>query len=335
MAKFSHIYTEFKALEYQYTHGVLAKYPQAKRIMIDDYRDLFNRKNQSWLAQKESQKLILAVQSDKFYYQGSDNCHAFGYDHLYYTSQILNCPFDCAYCYLRGLYNSAYLVCFVNQQDYFDAITDLIADKDKLLLCLSYDTDLIALENRLPSLSGWLSFARENRDLLLEIRTKSSGNAQLRNAPPVDNVVLAWTLSPEIIIDKYERKTASLNRRLSAISSAINNQWKVRICIDPVLYINDWQSHYQDLIQKIFSKLQPERIHDISIGTFRMNRDYFKRLKQLSPELDLLHCLWEEHDEMIGYQSQLAEQMQEHLVKLLAKNIDVSRIHCLSGCNKC
>ena len=39
-----------------------------------------------------------------------------------YFSPLLNCSYDCAYCFLRGMYRSAHLLFFVNYEDYRDAL---------------------------------------------------------------------------------------------------------------------------------------------------------------------------------------------------------------------
>ncbi len=40
---FSHIYIEKEALEYELTEQILAMYPDAVRIHIEHYKDIFNR----------------------------------------------------------------------------------------------------------------------------------------------------------------------------------------------------------------------------------------------------------------------------------------------------
>jgi len=49
------------------------------------------------------------------------------------------------------------------------------------------------------------------------LRTKSSNISELKKLQVVANVFIAFTLSPEEIQKKYEKKTASLGQRVKAI----------------------------------------------------------------------------------------------------------------------
>lgn len=327
MLKFSHIYVETEALTYPISKELIRRFDQAQLIKIDDYRDIFNRNKQNWSAQKEAQKLILAVQKDKFYYEGSKNCFNFGHKHFYYSSSILNCPFDCSYCYLQGLFHSANIVFFVNQSEYFDSISMLLQEKLQLLLCLSYETDLIALDPILPTIDGWLNFAEGHPRLTLEIRTKATNCSRILRRTTLDNAIFAWTLSPQIVIEKYEKGAPALKSRLHAVKQAIEYGWKVRICIDPILFIPDWQLHYQELIEDLFSTVSAERIFDVSIGVFRMNLNYFKKVKKRHPQADFMSCDWQCREGTASYPIILKKQLTGHVLRLLAKHIPMERIY--------
>lgn len=55
---------------------------------------------------------------------------------------MMNCIFDCEYCYLKGMYPSGNLVVFVNLEDIFAELEALLAQKS-IYLCVSYDADLV------------------------------------------------------------------------------------------------------------------------------------------------------------------------------------------------
>ena len=64
---------------------------------------------------------------------------------------MMNCIFDCEYCYLKGMYPSGNLVVFVNLEDIFAELEALLAQKS-IYLYVSYDADLVAIE----SLTGFV-----------------------------------------------------------------------------------------------------------------------------------------------------------------------------------
>ena len=93
--------------------AVLSKFKNNQVINIEKYTEILNRNQQDFKLQKLSPKLILAVKKDGFIYKGSDVLPSFGHNHFYYNSVIQNCIYDCDYCYLQGMYNSANIVVFV------------------------------------------------------------------------------------------------------------------------------------------------------------------------------------------------------------------------------
>jgi spore photoproduct lyase len=326
MLKFSHIYLEPQAENYPLTAEIRSKFPSATIVEVDDYRDIFNRSNQSWRRQKQSQKLILAVQKENFYYRGSSNCCSYNHNNFYYSSPVLNCPFDCSYCYLQGVFASAYLNCFVNQDDYFEAIEKLLRQKQQLLLCPSYDSDLLALDPIIPTVTKWIDFARVNPALTLELRTKSANTKTVSEIKPADNVILAWSLSPEYVVTRYEKGAAPLAARFRAVKEAVERGWKVRICFDPLLEFPNWQLRYYELIDQLFQSVDPTALSDFSVGVFRMNRHYFKKIKKMRPELDLLYREWQHKDDTVSYPDHTVALLKEEILRKLSSYVDPARI---------
>ena len=101
------------------------------------------------------------------------------------------------------MYPSANIVVFVNQIDMQDAVKSEIVKREykdqPLMLSISYNTDLLAFENILPITNDWIQFAKHNSNLNLEIRTKSALYHSIKDIKPSDQILLAWTLSPDTV----------------------------------------------------------------------------------------------------------------------------------------
>ena len=110
----SHVYVERRALDNPHTTEILSRLRWSETIIIDHYKDIFNRGKQSYHQQSKSRSLILAVNDGELVYPGAPVCQAFGQKNFYYTASSMNCPFDCEYCFLKGMYSTANMVCFVN-----------------------------------------------------------------------------------------------------------------------------------------------------------------------------------------------------------------------------
>jgi len=284
------IYIEKEIATHCNTLKIIEKFKESNIIYIDHYKDVFNQSGSNWRLQKKSQKLILAKRKDNFYYKGSNITPNFGYDNFYYNTLALNCVYDCDYCYLQGLFTSAHLVIFVNNEDFIEETKKLILNKtEKFYFALSYDTDLLAIEHWFPFCKEWINFANETKNLFIEIRSKSANYKALENLKPNTNVILAWTLSPSEIINQYEPQTPNLNLRVNAIKVLIEKGWRVRVCIDPILKIKNWNLHYEDLLEKINSEIGFDKLDSVSLGVFRMNKVFLKSMQRNREDTDILY----------------------------------------------
>ena len=134
-------------------------------------------------------------------------------------------------------------------------------------------------------------FASKHSNLSLEIRTKS-GNpsifkelANLYETPSLkQQIIFAWTISPETIIETTEHGSASLSLRLKALRSAKEAGFSVRLCFDPMIYHSNWKSSYAELVSRIFSEIPANYLFDVSIGVFRISTEYLKNMRKKRPD---------------------------------------------------
>ena len=162
---FSHIYLENGTVGYPLTQFALSKFPKAKVIKIEHYKDVFNRTGQDFQIQKSSMKLILAKKTKPYLYPASDMVQEYGTPNTFYNTPILNCLYNCDYCFLQGMYPSGNLVVFVNEGDFFNSITNKLKKlndpSEPMIVSISYNTDLMAMENIMPLASRWIEFTRD------------------------------------------------------------------------------------------------------------------------------------------------------------------------------
>lgn len=326
MNNFSHIYIEEGAESYPLTGHILDRFPAAVHIPVEHYKDVFNRSRQQFQTQKNAQKLILAVKQDPFVYPGAEVCQDFGEAHFYYTSSALNCVYNCDYCFLQGMFPSGYIVLFVNTTDYFEAVNQLL-EQHPVYLCVSYETDLLAMEQLAPYSSQWIEYTRSRPDLQLEIRTKSVNYEAIQPLPPADGVILAWTLSPNEVIRRYEPKTPSLQLRLRTIRQAMEDGWRVRLCFDPILHVEGWKQHYRECVEETFAALPAEQIPDISIGTFRMGRDYMKQMRKQRPDSALVHYPFESKDGVYSYSDKVNRELIGYVLQQIGRHYSQEQVY--------
>ena len=330
---FQHIYVEEALLQSPDVERILRKFPKAKVILIKHYKDVFNRKKQGRLAQSHSRKLILAKKEGQRLYDGAVVCQDFSESHFCYTSLLMNCPFHCAYCYLQGMYPSSNLVMFLNLEDYFSDCRKWIAEKGSLYLCISYDTDLLAMEGIYPYVEEFARFLNQENALRIEVRTKAGGEGLWRKMQrlPLSSdarkrMIFAFTLSPEEIVEEAEEGTARLSSRIFAIQKALEEGYLVRLCFDPMIYHPRWNELYSDLLQEVFEKIPMEQIHDCSLGSFRISESYLKAMGKALPSSPHTQFPYENTGGYYHYPKELMEEMEGFLYSRLQEKLPNEKI---------
>lgn len=320
---FSHIYIEEEALSYELTDTILKKFPNSNIIKIKHYKDVFNRSKQDFLAQKYSKALILAVNNGELIYPGARVCQSFGNDNFYYSSNIMNCIFDCEYCYLQGMYPSGNMVIFVNYEDYFSKIQSILKEHS-MYICISYDTDLLAVESFTGLTQKWIDFTNKQPNLKIEIRTKSAYDiTHLKDVN--SNIIFAWTLSPDYISNHYEHMTPVLQARLVSVKKAIEAGYSTRLCFDPMIYIPEYMEVYSEFYKEVFYYVDAEKIIDASLGLFRISSSYMKsmRKKRLSA---ITAYPYTNIDGVCRYEQKKSDEMLNFAKFELSKYIDLNKI---------
>lgn len=324
-APFSHIYVERDIIGHPVTQNILSRFKDARRIEIHHYKDVFCRRRQDITLQHQAPMLILAKRREHFVYRGSPVCHDFGEEHFYYTSCVMNCIYDCEYCYLKGMYPSGNLVIFVNLEDTFSAVDQLLKEHP-VYLCISYDTDLLALEELTGFVGRWAEFVLGHEDLTVECRTKCARNDLYRRLPTSKRMIFAFTLSPQVVIDTCEHGTASLSDRLCCIRAAMKAGFAVRLCFDPVIYIPDWKRHYGELLAMAADRIDMGQVRDVSVGSFRIPQDYLKKLRKVMRDSAVVQFPFENEQGVYHYPKALMDEMEQFVTDGLERQLPKSKI---------
>ena len=319
--RFSHVYVEDKARSFPLTAKILEKTKGAVVIPIAHYKDIFDRPRQDTLAQKKDPALILAVREGNRIFKGAPVCQSFGQRNFYYSSCVMNCLFDCGYCYLKGMYPSSHIVVFVNFEDYEKDVSKLL-EEGPLYVCASYDTDLTALNSLTGLADKWICLAKENKDLLVELRTKAAPS-ELEKVP---NVIYAFTLSPDEIAGKYEKNVPSTGDRIKAAARAADAGCNVRLCFDPMILTEGWREMYGRLVEQAAAEIDFTKLTDVSVGCFRISKEYLSSMRKSMRNSGIAWYPYVIRNGVAQYEEDTDRQMQEFMCERLARHIAEEKI---------
>lgn len=327
---FSHIYVEEEIADHPRVKKILTRFENAEVVYIRHYKDIFCRRRQDYEEQHHAQNLILAKKTGSLIYQGAPVCQNFGNTWFYYTSCMMNCIYDCEYCYLKGMYLSSNIVIFVNIEDIFKELHQMLSEHP-VYLCVSYDTDLLAFDSVTGYVREWEHFVLEENKrspnpLKIEIRTKSANEKSFESLIPDENIIYAFTLSPQRVTEQYEHNTPSLKQRISCVTGAVQKGFPVRLCFDPMIYCPDWQQEYDEMIKLVAKEVPMDQIFDVSVGSFRVSQDYLKKMRKSEPYSAVVQFPFQNDGGVYHYGKELTEQMEHYLTGKLLQYVPEDKI---------
>ena len=330
---FSCIYIENSVRTNALALQIIARFPDVPLVYIDRYGEVFNRKAQNFKLQKLKPALILAKKHSQFVLPAPPG-YGFGQGDSYYFSHMLNCIYDCRYCFLQGMYRSAHYVLFVNFEDYIDAIETIIRapGSEKKYFYSGYDCDSLALEPISGFAKTFIPWFLSRPDNWFELRTKSTQIRDIVNLEPAQNCVLAYSFTPEDISDKLESKVPALTKRSEALKKLQHKGWPVALRFEPVIYTERFLQSYAELFDAIFRQIDADKIHSVSIGMFRVPKDYFNNMRKLYPRERLFSLDFVESDGLVSYHQSLEHTMVSQLQQSLATYVSADKFyHCTMG----
>ncbi len=309
-ALFEKIYVEKNAASDPETLRILERIGCTDPEYIAHYKDVFDLKAASERA------LILAHNPGKHLYEGAPVCQSFGNEHFYYSPGVMNCVYDCEYCFLKGMYPGRDICIFTDIEDTFSELEEL-EKQFPVYVCASYNTDLNALESITGFVSRWCREAYGHENISVELRTKCSRTDIYEDLPVSERAIFAYTLSPDEVVSRFERGTPGLDARIEAVNAAMKAGFSVRLCFDPMIYFRDWQRCYTEMIDRVSEKVDLSGVRDISIGSFRISDQYLKNMRRKMPDSEVVQYPYVCEDGYYQYPEKVRKRMEDHIRDLL------------------
>jgi len=233
------------------------------------------------------------------------------------------CPFDCTYCYLQQYSNFPGIILPSNIEDFFEKFDGFYKKlKKPIRIGTGEFCDSLALDHITDYSKSLIDYFRD-KNVLLELKTKSNNIKNLLEIPPSDNIVISWSLNPYEIIKTEEPGTASLNERLLAAQSLQKLGYKIAFHFDPIIHFNNWEISYKELIDKIYGSLKTPFAW-ISIGTLRSNRELKTIAEQRFPESSIFYGeLFIGKDKKIRYPEFLRAEIYTKIISWI-KQLDTN-----------
>ncbi|MCI8396383.1 MAG: spore photoproduct lyase [Clostridia bacterium] len=269
MFKPTAIYFEKNIENYTLGKELLEKYKDVPKIEIENHNNIeeMRKKQNSEFLQMKRNLIIGTRKTHKFVENHKVS------DYLVpYTSS--GCTASCMYCYLVCNYNKcAYLRLFVNREQMLDKIIKTAEKSQKeLVFEIGSNSDLI-LENTITNNLVWTIENFKNVEKgKLTFPTKFSYVDDLLSLEHQQKIIIRMSVNPEYIINNVEFGTSRLKNRVEAINKLVDADYKVGILIAPVIFVENWEKIYHELIiylrENLSEKAKKETFFEVIFMTY-------------------------------------------------------------------
>lgn len=190
---------------------------------------------------------------------------------------VESCGFDCSYCSIQSFYNQNTITF---DSEFANKLKNLNLEKNKTYhIGTGQSSDSLMWGNKEGILDALFQFAKENPNVILEFKTKSSNIEYfLKNEVP-NNMLLTWSLNTQTIIDNEEHLTASLDKRIASARALADKGIKVGFHFHPIVEYENYLEEYNEIYQRLIKEFQPSEVALVSLGTLTFIKPVIKQLR--------------------------------------------------------
>jgi spore photoproduct lyase len=260
---------------------------------------------------------------------GTRSYNCCGYQILNFGNQ---CSLGCSYCILQAYFSNPNLRLFANTDKMMQELGEHLRNSSRAVHRIGTGefTDSLLLDH-LTRLSELLvPFFAKQANAVLELKTKTVQVDLLEKLDHGGRTIVAWSLNPAEMIDREEGAASSLGKRLEAAKRCQDWGYRLAFHFDPLLAYPKWKDGYGEVVDRLFSAVDPNNVAWISLGTLRFMPALKAAIRQNHP---LTTILDEEFvpglDGKLRYFRDLRVEMYKHLKDLL---LAVHKDLCLYLC---
>lgn len=192
--------------------------------------------------------------------------------HFWELKWATGCPYDCAWCYLKGTLRFLPEKTKPRLKDYSriqQHVRAFFAQADghaELLNTGELADSLMEERSGNPFSKFIVSLFREQQRHRVLFVTKSTNIQHLLRLDHQGCAVVSFSLNEDAVARRWEKGAPTVAERIEAAAQLTRAGYEVRIRIDPMVPVPDWEQQYKSLVDNLFSRFAPTRI---TLGSLR------------------------------------------------------------------
>lgn len=234
----------------------------------------------------------------------------------------INCPLDCTYCILQDYLDNPLITVHVNTEHLWRQMDLFLSRRRNRTIRIGTGElgDSLVLDHLTERSKEMLDYFREKKNVLFELKTKTTNIANVLETPPSENFIIAWSLNSETIAQQEEKGAPSIHERLEAAHSVMKRGYRIAFHFDPIIRHPGWEDDYAHVVDMMLAKVDAKKISWISLGSLRFPPPLKEVILKRFPQSRILYEeLIRGTDGKFRYFKPLRIQLYENIVKNIGK----------------
>jgi len=210
---------------------------------------------------------------------------------LYHNLDIAaGCDLGCSYCILQAYLNVPMTTLYTNLDDLFSELDHkLNRHKNRFFRIGTGElSDSLTFDHFAAWSGDLVSYFSGQSNAIIELKSKNTHIDHFINLPHNRRTVVSWSVNAEAKMVTEESHAPSLQERLDAAVEAQKAGFWLGFHFDPMIHHPDWQDGYREVVDAIFSRIDPANIAWISLGALRYPAVLDEIIRENHPNSDIV-----------------------------------------------
>lgn len=210
-----------------------------------------------------------------------------------------NCGYGCSYCSIQSFFDGKQIRF---DKGFAEKLAALKLDPRKTYhIGTGQSSDSLMWGNSHGVLDTLIDFARENPNVILELKTKSANVSHLIRSVAPKNMLLTWSLNTPTIIAHEEHGTMALEKRIAAARKAADAGFVVGFHFHPMVHYAGWDEDYPKITETLVDTFETHEVALISLGTLTYIKAVMKDIRQRAIPSQILKMPLVDADGKLSY----------------------------------
>lgn len=288
------IYIEKAALNSACAGRILSRLPGVPVEEIDGVRPLIQSLRQKPDPIGEGKRYLLLAQDRGRAFKPFPNPEGAVSCQFHSLHLVEGCDLECSYCILQTYLTNPLLTVYVNVEEILEGLESYLKSNPNQSFRIGTGqlADSLSLDHLTAHTESLVPFFAKQNNAVLELKTKNVNVERLRPLDPQGRTIVSWSVNTHRIQREEEHKCASIPERLDAARRVIEWGYRVGFHLDPLIDYEGCLEEYEMLVEEIFSKVQPEGIAWMSLGTLRFMPELKDVMAGRFPKSPLPYAEW-------------------------------------------